>query len=1303
MNRKKLYAALTASACLATTFASMPQIMTSTRAAEVTYDSFDVNYDGWHGTREDNDIVAVENAGLNGSRGMAVTNRTSPSDGAASSKGLYLFGGIKYNYSMNVFSETDETYHLTLRYISEITEKETIVELASKKVKAGEWAEISASYKAPKDTYEYELTLTTESTNDFMFDDFKITTKKANMEALAAPAGKGLKDEFGAYFRVGNILNGYTVKNSGITGVILKDHNAIECENETKPDATLVKNGSSDTNIQVSLNSCSAIADFAAKNGLGFRGHTFVWHSQTPEWFFQSNFNGGNYVDKNTMNKRMESYIKNMFAAYKSKYPTLDVYAYDVCNECVSDDANRTANAGGARQPGYGNGASPWVKVYGDNSFVEQAFTYARKYAPETCKLYYNDYNEYWDHKRNCIANMTKNLKAKGILDGVGMQSHINADWNGFSGISAYENAMKMYLNNGCDVQITELDISTEGGKYSLDDQAKKYAEIFKFSMDWNKSHPNGPSVTLVQVWGPNDANSWVGTDKATGRSNAPLLYDKNNQAKAAYSAITSLVPDSQWTTGIPYTGPGAGKYTPPNYDPDENGYYFHSTFEGSTDEWEGRGAASVITSGRTAYEGKEALLVQDRTASWNGGALQLSPAFKAGETYSFSTNAMTFDGGETTTFKFTLQYTDAAGETKYSEIASGTAPKGEWIQLANTAYTIPSGASNLMIYVETTDEDSTMNFYIDDVYGAIKDKEIKGAGQPKVRTLVRGDVDFDGEITAFDMVTERKAVLGDVTDALTLKAADVDESTKVEVNDLVLLQEFLLGKIKEFPRNLPPIPQVESSTIGKFNGISIADSWKMDGENNPMTTQRFGADPGWMVYKDRLYIYTTNDAFEYQNNGNMQENTYNSGTINCVSTADMVNWTDHGAIPVADRNGRTTNGAAKWAGAAWAPDACWKTINGKDKFFLYFANSAGGIGVLTADSPTGPWTDPLGHALITGATPNCNDVVWMFDPGVYYDPATDEAYIAFGGGRANGVAAATPGTGRIAKLGKDMISLDGNPVKMQTPYLFEDSSLIKINDTWYYSYCSNWNVPSGNNINGVSFNSADIVYMTSKNPLGPWGTSNVAGMVFANTGAQRLDNNGNNHHSIVYFKNKYYVVYHTRQQAIRMTKANGYKFYNTRGELTNSGDGNYRSTCINEATFNNGKLSCKGDTKGCSQIEYLNVYDKVQAETMSNQSKGIEVTGLYDTKVKVKKGQWIKVSGADLSKGVNAITVKGSSSNGTAVKFCVGSPTGTAIGYGILDGNENTLAATDTSVTGVKDIYMVFSGDGEFDYWSFS
>ena len=81
---------------------------------------------------------------------------------------------------------------------------------------------------------------------------------------------------------------------------------------------------------------------------------------------------------------------------------------------------------------------------------------------------------------------------------------------------------------------------------------------------------------------------------------------------------------------------------------------------------------------------------------------------------------------------------------------------------------------------------------------------------------------------------------------------------------------------------------------------------------------------------------------------------------INVMSSADLVNWSDHGSINVAG-----SNGIAKWASNSWAPTAAHKTINGKEKFFVYFANNASGIGVLTGDSPTGPWSDPLGRALI--------------------------------------------------------------------------------------------------------------------------------------------------------------------------------------------------------------------------------------------------------------------------------------------------------------------------------------------------
>ena len=1299
MKVKRLIASLTAASCLSGVIVALPEIVQRTYAAEIVHNDFERNYEGWYGEGDTVELTAQSAGGYEVSRGMKVSGRVSAEDGAASSKGLYLFGGDAYTYSIKVYSETAEKFHFTLLTIDEETGAESTVELASENVEAGKWTELKKEYTAPEGSYEFKLKITTDSTNDFFFDELLIEGDKAALEAHAAPAGKGLKDEFASYFRVGNIFNRGTISNSGIQGIILKDHNAIECENETKPDATLVQSGSSDSNIKVSLSSCAAICDFCVKNNIAFRGHTLVWHSQTPEWFFKSNLQqNGSWVDKNTMNKRMESYIQHMFEAYATQYPDLEVYAYDVCNECISDAGN-----GGPRGGGYGNGNSPWVQVYGDNSFIEQAFTYARQYAPSTCKLFYNDYNEFADGKKNSIINsILKPLKAKGVLDGMGMQSHVSAsagqyDWGG---TPSYLKAMDDYLSLGIEVQVTELDISTEGGKYSLNDQATKYKAIFQHAMEANTSGKYSGKVTLMQVWGPNDNNSWVATDKSTGRSNQPLLYDGSNQPKAAYTALTSLVNDSNWGVGIPYTGPGSTGFTPTPVEPpkvNDEGYWFHSTFESSDDSWIGRGAASVETSSATKYAGSKSLYVSGRTNSWNGAALSLdSRTFEAGQTYSFSANACYTSGSSSVQeFKFTLQYDDASGTACYDQIAIASAPKGEWVQLANTSYTIPAGASNFQIYVETTDENEYVDFYIDEVIGAPKDTKVNGAGQPDIpnngqdnpsgqtsNTVHLGDVNFDGVINSMDMITSRKGLIkGGFDDANVQKAADVDQSRVFEVADLVLLQQFVLGKISEFPVNKPAVATLDPSKYeAYFNGISLAESFKKAGENNPIYTQRFGADPGWLVYDGRLYVYTTADEFVYQN-GQIIENDYSSGYINCLSTADLVNWTDHGQIPVAKTR---VNGTpiAKWANNAWAPDAAWKNIKGQDKFFLYFANNGSGIGVITADDPTFTKNvrDPLGHELISRSTPNSN-VTWLFDPGVYYDPETDTGIIAYGGGVPNGQAAQTK-QGRIAKLGDDMISIVGTPIDPGTPYLFEDSSMIKIGNTWYYSFCHNWNVPGGTSVNGQSFSNADIGYMTSTNPLSGY---QYQGVVFKNTGTQRLDNGGNNHHSIIEFKGSYYVLYHSRQLEMRMGVNGG------RGQ-------NYRSPCIDKATLNNGKITCNGSQTGVSQIENLNAYETVQAETMSNQSKNISVSGVGNTTVKAKKGEWIKVSGVDLSNGVSSITVKGSGN--AVVKFCVGSTTGTCIGYGELNGSENELAATENNVTGVKDIYMVFSGDCEFDYW---
>lgn len=146
------------------------------------------------------------------------------------------------------------------------------------------------------------------------------------------------------------------LQDSSAMALVLKEFNSITCENEMKPDATLVQSQCTDDNIAISLNNCASILDFCVQNNIAVCGHTLVWHSQTPTWFFKENFDSnGAWVSKEVMDKRMESYIKNMFEAIKTQYLTLNLYAYDVANECINDGAV------------YGN-TSTYYKTAGENT-----------------------------------------------------------------------------------------------------------------------------------------------------------------------------------------------------------------------------------------------------------------------------------------------------------------------------------------------------------------------------------------------------------------------------------------------------------------------------------------------------------------------------------------------------------------------------------------------------------------------------------------------------------------------------------------------------------------------------------------------------------------------------------------------------------------------------------------------------------------------------------------------------------------------------------------------------------------------
>ena len=324
-----------------------------------------------------------------------------------------------------------------------------------------------------------------------------------------------LKDAFKDKFRIGTSVSPNEL---GQGGNFIKQHfNSITPENELKPDSILNQGAcqqqGNNVNTQVNFGQgTSATLKFCEQNGIALRGHTFVWYSQTPDWFFRQNFNqGGNYVTKDVMNQRLESFIKNTFEKLAKEYPKLEVYSYDVANELFVND-------GGGMRPA---GNSKWVQVYGNDEFVMNAFTYARKYAPSGCKLYLNDYNEYMPAKTTDIYNMAMKLKEKGVIDGIGMQSHLDISYpNG----QVYSTAVEKFLSTGLEVQITELDITSN----NEDAQASLFKEIFSIAVK------HADKIPAVTVWGTNDSISWR-------RNQNPLLFKGGYQPKKAYYSVMEV------------------------------------------------------------------------------------------------------------------------------------------------------------------------------------------------------------------------------------------------------------------------------------------------------------------------------------------------------------------------------------------------------------------------------------------------------------------------------------------------------------------------------------------------------------------------------------------------------------------------------------------------------------------------------------------------------------------------------------------------------------------------------------------
>lgn len=378
--------------------------------------------------------------------------------------------------------------------------------------------------------------------------------------------------------RVGTAVTLGEIQDEKLWELVTTHFNAVTIGNELKPDAMFgYSNGRCPGTEKVELNGETIIVpkmDYSRAekildkvlawnlehpdNEIKMRGHVLVWHSQTPEWFFHVDYDKNkDYVDKDTMNKRLEWYIRTMlthFAGEDSKYQGL-FYGWDVVNEAISDgtDSYRTDNENPDEplsRDTHGNNSS-WWHVYQSNEYILNAFLYANKYAPADLELYYNDYNECVWKKRQGIIELLKAVKElegePGVgtrIDAMGMQGHYSV---ASPDMFEVQEALESYAAIVGSVQITEFDMKASDSYDGSDEtkadeyerQAKRYAGIY-----WALKQSNEKSdinVTGLTFWGTVDHYSWlqsrsdVGGGNTDGLPECPLLFDENYEPKPAF------------------------------------------------------------------------------------------------------------------------------------------------------------------------------------------------------------------------------------------------------------------------------------------------------------------------------------------------------------------------------------------------------------------------------------------------------------------------------------------------------------------------------------------------------------------------------------------------------------------------------------------------------------------------------------------------------------------------------------------------------------------------------------------------
>ena len=352
-------------------------------------------------------------------------------------------------------------------------------------------------------------------------------TETPTPEEVALPENVSLKDIYAEYgIKVGTCMNPWTIQGNDLESLVTSQFNSGTMENQMKPEATLDQAASKEAgDLVVKFNDdVITVMKWAKEHDVLLRGHTLVWYSQTPQWIFRENFdNSGEFVDRDTMIARMESYIKQVFATISELGYSDIFYAYDVVNEAIMEDGSfRSDN-------------NPWMSVIGED-YIWYAFKFAKKYAPENIALFYNDYNE--QYKVEAVKNMVATLvdeEGNSLIDGLGMQCHLFTK----DDLNTYLEAIKSYCSLGLQIQITEADVGL--GKYNLpeiatEDKLKEQGQYYYNLLDGilKIKQETNADLNSITFWGYADDMSWR-------KEYNPNLYNRKHERKPAYFAAALM------------------------------------------------------------------------------------------------------------------------------------------------------------------------------------------------------------------------------------------------------------------------------------------------------------------------------------------------------------------------------------------------------------------------------------------------------------------------------------------------------------------------------------------------------------------------------------------------------------------------------------------------------------------------------------------------------------------------------------------------------------------------------------------